>query len=367
MMNDEKIHPKYKLLNNNMQLLCQRHILEGWSDGFVDRDGKALHEFQTTFHSMFWEFFIHQLIKDMNLKIDFSKNRPDFIVKDTSGNDLFYIEAVVSEIKEDGRPEHTRNIDDTLNQIRPIWKLPNFNEIMDEGIVRASNSISKKLKKYDQYKKLAWVDESKPYIVAVSSYAQVNYGNEAHFAILALLYGYYLSKDDGLSYDKVDSILKPNTTSEIDLNIFSDSKYADISAVLFSSKVTLGKLAHLSSSEDMPCTMMDANISVYQDDTEPFFRAVVIDEDNPERLEDGVILFHNPNAKVPLDKDYFRELGVTQMYIENGKLEIDAVSPLLITRFHHQGMKSFEQGLVAEMWMDFNNPYFTIPEMEPIL
>ena len=59
-----------------------REIIEQWAEGFQDRDGKILKEFQTSFHSTFWEFYIFQLLKDMGLKdnIDFSKNKPDLFV-----------------------------------------------------------------------------------------------------------------------------------------------------------------------------------------------------------------------------------------------------------------------------------------------
>ena len=61
------LHDKYKLLNSYDGMFF-REIIEQWAEGFQDRDGKILKEFQTSFHSTFWEFYIFQLLKDMGLK-----------------------------------------------------------------------------------------------------------------------------------------------------------------------------------------------------------------------------------------------------------------------------------------------------------
>lgn len=318
----------------------QRQILQEWADGFIDRDGKVLYEFQTTFHSMLWEFYIHQVLKEMGEKIDFSKNRPDFIVKNPDGSDKMYIEAVVSQIKKDGREEEGRSMNDLMKVMTPLWKLKDYHTIINEGIVRASNSINEKLKKYKKYSMLDWVDTNVPYIVGVSSYSQVNYGLESHYSIFALLYGLYMNVD-GTSFFKKDKIIKPNTQSEIALNIFNDETYSNISAIMFSSKVTLGKLANLAKSRGLKGSEFSANVNLYFDDEHPYFKPVIINKDNPELLVDGLMILHNPKAKVPLDKTIFSNLGITQIYINDGRLEIEAISPFLISRFHseiHIGM-----------------------------
>lgn len=351
---DERFHSKYRLLNENPCLEGQREILQEWANGFVDRDGKVLFEFQTTFHSMFWEFYIHAILKKMGESIDFSKNRPDFIISNEDGSHKMYIEAVVSQIKNGGREEKERNFQDMMTTLTPLWKLSDFKAIIDEGIVRASNSINEKLKKYSKYSKLDWVDENVPYIVGLSSYSQINYGLESHYSIFALLYGLYVS-DDGLSFYKKNKILKPNTESEIELNIFNKDEFSDISAIFFSSKVTLGKLANLAKSKGLKGPA-SANINLYFDDTEPYFKPMSINSNNPEPLEDGLIILHNPNAKKPLDRDIFGKHEITQVFFENGELEIDAYSPFLINRFHSQIHAGIEPVIKNMFWVDYNTP-----------
>lgn len=351
---DKKFHHKYKLLKNNHLAIGQRQVLQEWADGFIDRDGKALYEFKTTFHSMLWEFYIHQVLKEMDEKIDFSKNRPDFIVQNDDGSHKMYIEAVVSQIKQDGRKEEKRSTNDFIKTTRPLWKLPNYHSIIDEGIVRASNSINEKLKKYGKYSELAWFDSNAPYIVGLSSYSQVNYGLESHYSIFALLYGLYMNVD-GISFFKKESIIKPSTESEISLNIFNDEKYSDISAIMFSSKVTLGKLANLAKSKGLEHSEFGANVNVYLDDKPPYFKPLIVSKDNREHLIDGLMILHNPKAKVPVDKTIFSKLGITQIYMKNGQLKIEETFPFLVNRFHSQIHKGLDELIAKQFYCDYND------------
>lgn len=125
---------------------------------------------------------------------------------------------------------------------------------------------------------------------------------------------------------------------------------------MFSSKVTLGKLANLAKSRGLQGLEISANVNLYFDDVYRYFKPVIVNENNPEILVDGLMILHNPKAKVPLDKTIFSNLGITQIYINDDQLEIDAVSPFLINRFHselHRGMDE----IIANMYFhDYNTP-----------
>lgn len=364
----QPLHPKYKLLNS---ISCSwfNYIIEQWADGFEDRDGKILTEFQTTFHSVFWEFYIFQLLKDMGLKdfIDFSKNRPDFIIWDEfKSKHKFYIEAVVANIKQNGRQETERNQLDLDQTSSPIWKLENFEEVLNEGIIRNSNAIQSKLKKYDEYMRLDWFNPSVPYIVGLSSFSQVNYGNECHYSIMALLYGAYLNKD-GMSYSNKKEIRKDNG-SPIELGIFYKKNgerfiYENISAILFSSKVTLGKVTALALSQGKYNPARQLIINIYQDDEPPYFKGAIIPEHTVEHLTDGLFLFHNPNAKNKLDLDLFRNYGIVQCY-DNGqgvffeKINNDenGTGPLICKiNMAMMNIESIKDIIFNEIICDFNN------------
>ncbi len=95
-LDDSDFHEKYKLLKNEPLLIIEKNILSQWTDGFVDRDNKIIKEFQTSFHSSFWEFYLFNYFKKLGFEIDFTKDRPDFII---TNSQKIIIEAVVSEIK----------------------------------------------------------------------------------------------------------------------------------------------------------------------------------------------------------------------------------------------------------------------------
>ncbi|MFP0710529.1 hypothetical protein ACLDYB_09520 [Acinetobacter baumannii] len=350
-LNDINFHDKYKLLNNLVVLNNERNIIQQWADGFIDRDGKILDDFQREFHSTLWEFYIHQLLKNMGAKIDFSKHRPDFIVKNDDGTDRFYIEARISGIKENGRPESDRKLEDLFETETPVWKLPDFHTYIKEGIIRCSNGfLEKAITKYEKYKKDNWFSTEVPYIIGLSSFSQVNYGLESYYSILALLYGQYI-QNGGHTFGKCPKILKENKEKKlvpIQTNLFNDKKFSHVSAVLFSSKLTLGKLTALSVSSGTPSFNLVMN--VYQDMYNKRFIIKEINQNNPEMFSDGLFLFHNPNAKQPLDPSVFKGQGIIQVFQKKKKLVFSNTAKPLVCRLNRAGMRSMSQ--IQKMSLD---------------
>lgn len=216
-LRDEDLHPKYLLLRDNALLSSEKRVISAWSEGFQDRDNKMRKEFQTTFHSTFWELYLFQVFQSLGFNIDWSKNRPDFIIHSPMEVNF---EAVVSEIKQGGRPESTRGFDDFYSMIEPPWEDPSYDEMMGEAITRYSNSILGKREKYrSQYSKLGWVKKETPFVIAASSYSQVRYGKEYHHPMMALLYGRYFDPTSK-GYVTRKEIAKPGTASVIPLGIF---------------------------------------------------------------------------------------------------------------------------------------------------
>ena len=114
---ESKLHPKYKTIRDCLNFTGEQEILKDWIDGFIDRDNKIVKEFQESFHSTFWEFYLYAVFKEAKFEIDFTKNRPDFIVIKPQ---KLYIEAVVSEIKQNGIKEEERTLEDILSMLKPV-------------------------------------------------------------------------------------------------------------------------------------------------------------------------------------------------------------------------------------------------------
>lgn len=79
-------------------------VLQDWAEGFVDRDGKFVEEFQTTFNSSFWELYVFAVLKRYGMIVDFSHARPDFCIPALN----FNIEAAIASNADGADPEHAR-------------------------------------------------------------------------------------------------------------------------------------------------------------------------------------------------------------------------------------------------------------------
>lgn len=316
-VNKEQWHTKFKLLKENPYGEGEREILKQWVDGMIDRDHKMVKEFQTTFHSSFWEFYLYACFKELGFILDQSHNRPDFMIKEPYE---LNVEAVVANIKKDGRAESDRNLEDLNSIFIPPKNQNDFFEVQNEAIVRHANAISSKVKKYeDGYSKCEWVKQDVPFVIAMSSYSQVNYGREFIYPMMTLLYGmYYIPEKD--NYISVKYIQKPGTESNIPVGIFNSDKYSEISAVLYSCTTTLGKLTSLSKSAGYDSLNEVYNLRQDYQDTRIPYKLQHVETNLPETLTDGLFLFHNPYAKNKLDIKCFEQSNVIQFFFENGEL-----------------------------------------------
>lgn len=77
---DEKQHPLFKMMLQE-QYKPERDVLNSWAQGFEDRDGKFIYEFQTTFESSMWELYLHAFLKELGAQTDFSHHAPDFVTE----------------------------------------------------------------------------------------------------------------------------------------------------------------------------------------------------------------------------------------------------------------------------------------------
>lgn len=311
----KELHPKFLYLKETPSLINQKEQLEKWFEGFEDRDNKIVKEFQTTYHSAFWEIYLYRVFKEMGYEIDFSHAMPDFILKSRPTNIL--VEATTANIKKGGVNEETRNESNFLNLFVPPMLQPNFDYELKEAITRYGSSIWDKKKKYnDTYKNRDWVSPDNPYVIALSSYAQVDYGRDYIFGILALLFGLYFVPEQNDFISK-ESILKNGTNKELPLGIFLDESYSEVSAIIFSTTTTIGKLdATVCSNNSSYTDNLVFNLyRDFNDEVEPYKRTLITPE-SPEALTDGLFVFHNPMAKAPISLETFYASDITQYYID---------------------------------------------------
>lgn len=359
-MDLDLLHFKFNDLNNQFGYAGAKEVISSWGKHFYDRDKKAKKEFQTTFHSTFWELYLHAAMQEMDFKVSEKYNRPDFIVETPAE---MYIEAVVSEIKKDGTPEKLRSIEDVEANLRPIQTKREFSDLIDEAISRHSNSIKSKLEKYTGFTRkdktpvkgyidCDWVSPNAPYIIALSSHDQIAYGREFIYSMFALLYGHYYDPEKK-TYTIRQTIKKPGTDSDLNLGIFLNPSFKEVSAILFCNTLTLGKLSSLHKSENISSDTV-LNIRYLQD--EPHFRVHEVTPENPEKMLDGLYIFHNPFATNKLKIDTFDKIAQFTMD-ENGLHQIGNY-PLIVSRFHTNILPSAAiPDIKADAFLSYNPKY----------
>jgi hypothetical protein len=308
----EKQHPNFRNINTESEYFIKK-ILNEWFKGFIDRDNKIINEFQTTFNSTFWEIYLFACFKELNWKLDLSKNSPDFII--STGKYELIVEATIANNANNELEEFNKDIEK--------YDHSKLSEMLDSATLRIANSLSSKYTKFKKkYKDLSHV-KNKPFILALAPFDQPFFFVQNVQAIQRVLYAY-----EGPVYENIeekneriilghkykDSIYKENG-AEIILGFFSKEYMNEISAVLFSNTATLSKARALSNdTRDIYFHHVRFNKNGlhphYNYDHKKVYK---------ETLLDGLTLFHNPFANIPIESDLFPPNLISNYYysIEN--------------------------------------------------
>ncbi|MBC5853353.1 hypothetical protein [Vibrio metschnikovii] len=291
---------------------ADRKELLRWCHGFPDRDNKLVIEFQTTFNSSFWEVYLYALFNELNIPMDWNYSRPDFLL-DYMGEKIV-VEATIASSANGKTPEWEKDI-----TVAPPTR---FKEMNIESIIRLSNSINTKYYKYvDSYSKLEHVKE-RPFVIAVAPFEQPHFNLQCEVPIMALLYDFYVDED---AYNDAPHLfpngppdfslgwVEKDNGSEIELGIFENDNYADISAIILSTTATWGKVESMSGNTEIQRFINTVWWS--EEEQQPKLKQSVGGQ-VMEKICDGLYVFHNPFAKRPLDPDMFKREGITQVFVD---------------------------------------------------
>lgn len=319
----DKQHYIFKMMLHDMYG-PERAVLLEWADGFHDRDGKFIYEFQTTFESSLWELYIHAFLKELGAYIDFSYHAPDFVVNINGG---LTIEATIAAPAMGGEVAfgHTKRSAPS-----------DFNEFNRKAAIRILNSISGKYRKFhDSYSKQSHVKD-KPYVIALASFDQPFSHFSVNRPIMMVLYGIYfdeeatiqIAADEVIKYP-VEYVQKKENVN-IKVGLFSNDEYSDVSAIIYSSLATWGKVRALA---DNPDAMTVYNTFHPNSDSIVPIIKTASKRDYSESLADGLHIFHNPYATHPLDIGAFNHERIAQYFVgPDGDLIVTAPDDFLLLR-----------------------------------
>jgi hypothetical protein len=153
-----------------------RAVLSDWADGFVDRDGKFVREFQETFNSSFWELYLHAVLKSLAFRVYFSHAAPDFVCPDVK----LAVEATIASHARDSTAEWEKTLPDLVRSDLDSRYL--------KSMARLSNAIDGKVRKVrDSYAKLPHM-QGLSYVIAIANFGTPDFHMLGDVAMQRLLY-----------------------------------------------------------------------------------------------------------------------------------------------------------------------------------
>lgn len=288
----DRLHPNFKrvLADTDWDI---REVLSDWAKGFFDRDGKFVQEFQLTFNSSWWELYLFAVLKSLDIKVDFSYAAPDFVASDSP----LAIEAVIANHAADATPEWEKTLKEAAfgEDIEARWL---------QTLARLYNSIDGKRALYERrYRAMPHMKE-KSFVIALQNFSTPDSFQLGDVAMQRLLYDV---EDRG-------TFLK-NGRTQLPLGIFSRQEFRCVSAVMYSSVATYGKVRALGRS-DLGLVFQAVRI---RNNTE-LVKVTGDKSEYRETLRDGLRVFHNPNADTPLPDDLFDVEDVREFRVIDGDL-----------------------------------------------
>ena len=317
-----KQNKEYHMLSTCSGYSPAKSLIEEISQSFSDKDGNFVEQFQSTsFYQRLWELFLSELLKEFKL-VDISvKQAPDFHLQ-KNGVD-FFLEATSSNPAD--KDEFT---DDYIEKALKEKDLKVQKDLIDYYTIKVGSTLKSKLDK--KYWELDWV-AGKPLVIGIKPSHNKFANWFPDYKIIEYLYGAGTKNAKNEEGNKVieNSVLEEHSykNKKIPSNFFTQPDTENISAVIWANTCDLHKFNRMA----FQGKYKTDNIIIYragkcagQGSVGQDFMYMVGDSNYKETWAEGVSIFHNPNAKYPLDKSLFSE--VRQMWI-NENNEFDELMP----------------------------------------
>lgn len=303
---EEKLHPYFQILISEPRLEAARNIIREIVYSYVDVDGNYIREFQTGgFDSRLWELYLYVYLHNAGFEIIRDIAAPDYHVS-FYGEECFIEAVTVNPSKDSERP-----MPEPPKTPKDIALLK-----LDYLPIKFGSSLYSKLqKKYWEKKHV----KGKPFILAIHDYHMLGSMVWSRTALCDYLYGVRVGYEQDKNGKKVPHMEKIEYHSWqgkfIPSNFFAQPNAENISAILFSNAATItkfnrmGKLAGLGS-KDVKLIRHGFLFNPDPNSFEPI--PFTVDTDAPEYEEswsDSLVMYHNPNAKYPVDPDWFWDIS----------------------------------------------------------
>ena len=275
-----------------------RGIIEPMMHWYEDPDGNFVEQFQTTgFDARIWELYLFAAFSEMGYQIDRSAAVPDFVCKRLGVE--FCVEATTVNVSRDG----------------PLAIPPSLDT--DEGrhaFMREFMPLKYGSALHTKFKKKYWEKDNvkgKPLVFAIADFQGGPSMIMTRSGLHTYLYGYDYDWHKDASGRLHITPRKIQThrwgTKEISSGFFDQPGAENISAVAFNNSGTISKFLRMGllagfGSPRVTLTRVGTALDHDADASEPVqFRKVVNSSDYSETWVEGFDVFHNPNARYPLE------------------------------------------------------------------
>lgn len=336
-----KLNENFKLICKDPKLAPVREVLQSWARGLQQRSGektKFVNEFQTTFNSALWELYLNEMFIRLGYSVDYTKDSPDFYVTTPSGY-KFNVEAMVSD-----RPHKP-----PVGNIFSESKFKHQSTLKLLGKIKDKHDIFTGIKgKKFPYSTMEHVVD-KPFVLALAPFDSDLSLTQNNVIINRVLFGIDepSMRDLAKNQQRKVSSIKKNDHTEIPLGIFTNDSYKEISAVIFSTMGTFGKAVVQSGIQRYIRATRYRALNInnfiayegmgnegshskkigpehYLKTKRYFYNNEVVgadielchSRDYTETHFDGLHVYYNPNATVPLDKSIFFPPEITQNFYD---------------------------------------------------
>lgn len=315
-VSEDKIHPHFQRLDSNPGLSSAKEALKEISYHYDDIDGNFLDQFQSIngFDARLWELFLFSLFREQQFTFDRNHEAPDYFVEKM--NRKLAIEAVTI-----GRnQESLKNVE----SFEPPSQEVVFGKLENEMPLKFGSAL------FDKMKKEYWKKEhiqGVPFVIAIADFHEGMSMTWSSSAIEKYLYGFKYEPhyDQGgnliVKPIKINSFKKENGT-EIPAGFFFQPNSENVSAIIFSSAGTISKFNRMGKqaglgSEKLSIRRYGLKHDHDKNASKPLAFNYIVSDDGNESWSEGVSVYHNPNAKIPLDPNLFDDKIAQHMLIDN--------------------------------------------------
>ena len=326
LVGEEAQHPSFREIVAGLGRSGTRTLMQQTFDQWDSADPQFVRDFQSAgFDARVFELYLAATLRSLGWRIEGQGGRPDFLCR---GPGLeFFVEA--STANSPGNPAPPTSPEEYFE------RFATSTDNWDEVAVRFGSVLRSKAQK--RYQELPHV-AGKPIVIALQGFFGPGALLHNELPLVRYLYDMALTEVDSagtVSLTDATVGCHVGDTKTIKSGWFGDEDAAFISAVMWSNTGTVAKFNRMATSLGLGAPGWEIHRFGTELDprpgaTEPA-RFVERVEPGRETWEEGLVIMHNPNAKVPLPVSAFSD--VTQMSQVGNELLVDFVGRKIYNQF----------------------------------